>query len=178
MSVVAIDSNALSHLIDACDFGYDPKSDEKNRANEIVSMIRIYLYGGEVFYASPTVHEEYEQIKDRRRKELHSNFSDRLLLEAILPINQKSIDDRIKSYVHLHDKRPDCKVVAEAEEMGMKYLLSTDKQLLKRLKDKTKQVMLMKPSEYWQALNVPKKEKVRISPHYSHPLSQVTWWQW
>ena len=59
---VAIDSNALTYLIQAIEPGYDPKHDDPILAKERIAMIRIYLYTGYALYVLPEVESEYKKI--------------------------------------------------------------------------------------------------------------------
>jgi hypothetical protein len=69
--MVALDSNALTYLLDAVVDGYLPQSDRDSIAPERVSMFQLFCYATHDFWVSPTVRAEYRRIADDTRRELH-----------------------------------------------------------------------------------------------------------
>ena len=75
-------------------------------------------------------------------------------------------------------KKNDCLILAEAKDLGLDVLLSYDSDILKRLASVEKEVVLIRPSDYWNSLGVPRGADLQTVPHNTNPLSQKTWWRW
>jgi len=58
---VAIDSNALTYLIEANQPGYDPSTDLQ-LGKQRLAMIRTLFYSDRLLWVGPTVEAEYKKI--------------------------------------------------------------------------------------------------------------------
>jgi len=134
---IAIDSNALTYLIEAMDPNYVPSSDDPALAIERISMLRIFLYIGLPFYILPQVINEYEKIPGYEWRDIHNSTVGALL-------NEVQMDDQTGSDLHevcqrriellsLHSKYKDCQILTEAELFGISSLLTRDNDFIKRL---------------------------------------------
>ena len=76
-----------------------------------------------------------------------------------------------------HSGANDCRILAEAEEIGLDILLTYDADFCKRLTGRSKVVALLRPSLYWSKLAIVRGAQPITIPHHSNPLSDKTWWQ-
>jgi hypothetical protein len=65
---VAIDSNALTYLVDANQEDYDPAAD-KDLGNQRLAMIRTLFYSDRLLWVGPTVEAEYQKIPNPGERE-------------------------------------------------------------------------------------------------------------
>jgi hypothetical protein len=144
---VAIDSNALTYLVEAMEPGYDPARDVPNLAAERIAMIRTYLYGGIQFWVMPTVEAEYNQIRGRSRHLDHQQAAWVLLHDAPLDTPSKSLDIRASQLAAHHPGANDCRVVAESEASGVLALVTRDDDLIEDLRSHTK--LLLRGAVRW-----------------------------
>lgn len=176
-SLICIDSNAMSYLVDAMTQGCKPTG---NVADEKIALLRTYLYRNDILYISPTVKEEYEKIKSDVNRRNHQGIADILLgdIPASVPT---IIESRILEYSKHHSgekNKKDCKILAEAELGGSQILLTYDKIFLINLRGKTRGIKMSTPSEYWNNIGIPKGSRPVRAPYSTNPLSRETWWIW
>jgi len=89
-------------------------------------MIRCFFYSDCSFWISPTVRAEYLRIGDPDKQRKHDHWS-MYLLEDVEPSVPNATIDRRRSELNAHHGDPDdCRLVAEAEFMGLRTLLSCD----------------------------------------------------
>lgn len=174
---VGIDSNTLTYLVESMDPGYNPTTDISNLADERISLLRIYLYGGVPYYIVPTVTKEYQKIKIKLKKDTHESLCKILLLDELWNIAEDDLIARMTEITKYHNKNNDCRIVAEAELGGLKVLLTCDADIQKRLSSKAK-VNIMSPSDYWTNLSISHGSQPVFSPHNSNPLYGKSWWRW
>ncbi|MCW8943714.1 MAG: hypothetical protein OQL27_03010 [Sedimenticola sp.] len=171
---IAIDSQCLSYLIDAIS-GLDEPTDEL--ADEKKALLRIWFYQPETFWVTGTVASECSKIKNIERHELHQSFISMAFMDP--PQRDKSaIHKRTVTYMLAHPKANDCRILAETVDLGLNVLLSYDHRFLSRLSAAEPAVMLAKPTEYWNSLNIPLGAPLVTAPHPSNPLSERSWWLW
>lgn len=174
---VCIDSNALSYLVDAMTSGIKPTG---NEADEKLALLHAYLYRNDILYISPTVRIEYERIRDEKKRINHQEVADILLGEILLSDND-IVQSKTLEYCKFHlgkNNEKDCRILAEAELGGCKIILTYDQDFIKKLHDKTHGIRIMKPSDFWHSLDIPKKSRPVTVPHHTNPLSKETWWTW
>lgn len=174
---VSIDSNALSYLVDAMMNGKKPVGKE---ADEKIAMLRAYLYRDDILYVSPTVRVEYEKIKDDKKRRDHHEITE-ILLGDIFISDHSLIRIRTKEYNKFHSGKKnekDCKILAESEIGGCNLILTYDQSFYNKLHGKTHGIKMMKPSDYWVSLGIPKDSIPVTVPHPTNPLSKETWWIW
>jgi predicted nucleic-acid-binding protein len=173
---IAIDSNVLTFFVEAIEADYDPARDRTDLAAEKVAVLRIYFYTGEPYYIVPTAEKEYKDIVDRIRRTTHEEVHAVLMLDFVHEIEENAIKQRADFYFRYHPSDKDCRILAEAELGGIEILLTFDGKLINRLKQITKSIKLMRPSEFWQTLNIPSGARRVVAPHRANPLSRKTWW--
>ena len=172
---IGIDSNALTYLIDSTEPGYDPANDEPRLAVERVAMLRIFFYADLDFWVSPTVKVEYNKILDEYRNIRHGRFTDFLLLDQPIEVDEDRLKARVCKLLANHSGETDCRVLAEVEALGLDTLLSFDSRFARRVQPLTR-VKLTRPSDFWSSLGIASGASPVRRPVRANPLSQVTWW--
>jgi hypothetical protein len=173
---VAIDSNALTYLIQAMEPGYDPMQDNPALASERLAMIRCYLYAEQYFYVLPEVEREYQQITGKDWRQTHETVVTTLLLEVCWPLDPATITQRADAFLRCYGKISDCRALAEAESAGMSVFLTRDDKFMRRLAPLTK-LRMVSPSAFWETFAIRPRTQPRLSPHPTNPLSRVAWWR-
>ena len=176
-SLVAVDSNSLSYLVEAMMSGREPAG---NLAKQKIALLRIYLYRTEILYMTPSVECEYKRIRESKRREMHDGAA-MVLLGDIQISDYRKVKNRTSEYSKYHPgmkNRMDCRILAESELGGCEYLLTYDKEFLSRLKDKTHKIKMTTPIKFWESLNIPRGTKSIRAPHPTNPLSKEIWWRW
>lgn len=90
----------------------------------------------------------------------------------------KAVQARAELFQSEHPMLNDCRILAEAEELGFDVLLTYDNNFWKRLQNSSATTRLIKPSAYWAGLGVPRGAQPKTEPHHSNPLSSQSWWRW
>ena len=175
---IGIDSNTLTLLIEAVDPEYDPSTDSSQLAEEKKAILRAFLYKRILYHVCPTVETEYKKIKNNVKYQAHVSFCNVLLLEGPWELDASSIKQRVQALSCYHSGQKDCYILAEAEEMHLDALLTNDNAFLKHLGPISKSMMVVKPSQFWASLDVPKGAALGWRPSESNPLLQKTWWLW
>ena len=85
---VAVDSNALTYLVEPMEPGYDPALDDPVLVQERIAMVRILLYGDLDMWVSPTVKQESREIPSWYNKVRHDRPAGILLLDQ--PIDARA----------------------------------------------------------------------------------------
>lgn len=176
MTLVAVDSNALTYLIEATEPGYDPARDDPTLARERVSMLRIFFYADCDMWVSPTVKHEIRMIADWYRNARHDRFVGFLLLDQPVHADPERIDARVQLLLTFHPKKLDCRILAEAESMDLDALLSFDPQFVRRVRHNSR-VRVVRPSEFWSSLGIAPGARPVRKPAAANPLSRVDWWR-
>jgi hypothetical protein len=90
----------------------------------------------------------------------------------------QAVQNRAELFQSEHPKLNDCRVLAEAEELGLDVMLTYDNKFWKRLQNSSATTMLVKPSTYWAGLGVPRGAQPKTLPDHTNPLSSQSWWRW
>lgn len=171
---VGLDSQCFTYLIDAIQ-GIGPPTSPPEE--EKISLLRIYLFSNSTLFITPTVKTEYLSIRNQEHRESHESFLNVLFDEW--PIDDTcAVKLRARNLEKDHNQKNDCMIFAEAENIGMRTLLSYDKEFLRRLRGKSPSLQLVKPSEYWAQLAIPRGMRPNKIPDRRNPLSAQTWWRW
>lgn len=171
---IGLDSQCLSYLLDGI-AGISEPAD--SLAAEKTALLRSWFYGHNTFTLTQTVVSEVENILDVKRRDFHTSFIRTLFLHS--PVRDPdAIRTRAKQFQLKHPALNDCRILAEAEELGIDILLTYDDDFWKRLKNLSATTRLMKPSAYWASLGVPHGAPPRTVPHPTNPLSPQVWWRW
>ena len=171
---VGLDSQCLSYLIDAIvgvEEPTDPLADERK------ALLRAWFYMSGTFYVSETVVSECARIRNVDRQELHARFVMILFLD--LPVcDSAAVVARATQLMAIHPKLNDCRVLAEAEDLGLDTLLTYDADFRRRLAPVSPVVAVTAPSAYWTSLDIPRGAHPQTMPHTTNPLRQQSWWRW
>jgi predicted nucleic acid-binding protein len=171
---IGLDSQCLSYLLDAI-AGIDEPKD--SLASEKIALLRSWFYKSGTFTLTETVIFEVGRISNVERREFHESFIRPLFL--IPPVRESTaVQGRADQFKMTHPRPMDCRILAEAEELGLDIVLTYDHDFWKRLHNISPTTKLIKPSVYWTDLNVPKGAEPRTVPHHTNPLSQQSWWRW
>jgi len=171
---IALDSNCLTYLINACEskLGIDPSI-----AEEGIALIRIWFYLDERYFISKQVLDECGPIGDNALRDMHLAFANRTYfgLETKAPA---TVEAHVNQYLSIHPRKKDCRVLAEAEDMGVDILLSYDNDFISHLGRYSDSVRIMRPSDYWKLVQMPRGTAPKVRPHVSNPLANKTFWLW
>jgi len=173
-SQIGLDSQCLSYLLDAI-AGIDEPKD--SLALEKKALLRSWFYKPGTFTLTETVISEVGKISNAERREFHESFIRTLFLDP--PVRDlTAVQARSNQFQIAHPKSQDCRILAEAEELGLDIVLTYDHDFWKRLQGASPTTKLIKPSTYWTALNVPIGAEPRTEPDHTNPLSEQSWWRW
>lgn len=174
-SLVALDSNCLSYLLDAVNASEAPMQDDPLREQKL-ALVRVMLYDEWGLYVAPRVTEECVRIRNTSRAALHASWLNSIFSE-VQPIKPASIAARANELLAHHADIDDCCVLAECEDAGIRVLLTHDDELISRLSRYTG-IQLLRPAEYWSNLGIAKGVRPQTVPHVTNPLALVRWWHW
>lgn len=175
LKAIAIDSNALTYLIDANQEKYDPAADVY-LGKERLAMIRALIYSDHLLWVGPTVEAEYKNIPNPGRREDHRRIAQYVLEDQPLRVDPAVLETRVRELNGGHPGEADCRIVAEAEFAGLDTLLSCDADMLGAFKSLS-EVKVLKPSEFWESLAIPSGSTPMRSPAPGHPLFGKNWWK-
>ncbi|BAO28821.1 type II toxin-antitoxin system VapC family toxin [Sulfuritalea hydrogenivorans] len=171
---VGLDSQCLSYLLDGI-AGISEPTDPL--APEKIALLRSWFYRSGTFTLTQTVAAEVADIPNPERRELHQSFMRTLFLDY--PVQDaQAVQNRAELFQSEHPKLNDCRVLAEAEELGLDVMLTYDNKFWKRLQNSSATTMLVKPSTYWAGLGVPRGAQPKTLPDHTNPLSSQSWWRW
>ena len=171
---VGLDSQSFSYLLDAISGISEPTD---LLALEKKALLRTWFYQSGTFVLTETVVSEVRRIPKIERRALHESFIQTLFLDY--PVHDLiTVKARAEKFQNLHSGHSDCRILAEAEEIKLDTVLTYDYDFWRRLQNASHITKLMKPSEYWTSLNIPKGARPKTIPHNTNPLSQQEWWRW
>jgi hypothetical protein len=171
---VGLDSQCLTYLLDAVRDAEEPVDD---LALKKKALVRVYSYMVGTFYISRTVAIECGQIPNEERRQMHETSIDVQFLD--LPVQHVSrVEERTAYLLGFHSGQGDCRVLAEAEDLGLNVLLTNDDKFQKRLSPVANTVSVLGPIEFWEQLGIARGTPPRRVPHHTNPLSSHNWWQW
>ena len=175
---VGLDANALTYLVEAMSGSYTPTTDTSPAAPERLSMYRIFLYGDSALCLSPTVAKQYEAIQNDARRDFHWDVHQFHIIDAAWNADSQSLNQRVAELCAAHPDGQDCRIAAEAERTGLRWLLSFDRRFASRLNPHLRSLEVVAPSKYWNSLHVPKGSRPRVQPAPANPLRGAAWWAW
>ncbi len=184
---IALDSNIATYFVEANFLEYNPNNDNWDSAKERVATVRIYLYSNLTFGLTPTAIQQIEKISNNMRLEEHTATISNIFEDFPFEFAETMIEERKNYYFGFHKggkkQEEDCRILAEAEIGDQRFgnydvLLTFDKNFIKNLKDKTKTLKLMSPSDFWKGLNIPKGSEPIKWFHTTNPNRNKTWWKW
>jgi hypothetical protein len=177
---IALDSNSYTYLIES--IGKEKPDDTQEIGREKIALVKLFFYrpNNIVFYLSPTVVGEYNDINKKDKLKNHISWHSSLFCDMVPFWNKKDIEDRssqlLKSLfpkVTNKKKIKDCRVVAECEFYGIDTLISFNTRDMVRFAKKSEQI-IKTANQYCLDVDFPKRPK--LSPHESSPLKDHQWW--
>ena len=171
---VGLDSQCLSYLLDSIEGVSEP---DDSLAEEKKALLRSWFYKPGTFIITETVISEVSRIKNINRREFHESFIRTLFLDY--PVrDHAAVQARALQFEVYHPGHSDRLILAEAEELGLDFVLTYDHDFWRRLSGKSGTTKLLKPSAYWVNLGIHKGAKPVTVPHHTNPLSEQSWWRW
>jgi predicted nucleic acid-binding protein len=171
---VGLDSQCLSYLLDAIVEINEPTD---SLAEEKKALLRAWFYNPGTYILTETVISEVSAIRNIDRREFHESFVSTLFLDY--PVRDLAfVQARAAQFEIYHSAPNDCRILAEAEELTLDFLLTYDHDFWKRLSSNLGTTKLMKPSAYWTNLGITKGTTPVTVPHHTNPLREQTWWRW
>ena len=172
---VAIDSNALTYLIEAHQEDYDPVADV-HLGKQRLAMIRTLFYSDRLLWVGPTVEAEYRKIPNASKAEDHRRIAQYVLEDQPLRVDPAVLDARVRELRLSHRGEADCRIVAETEFAGLDTLLSCDDRMVGTFTGISK-VNVRQPSDFWESLGIPPGATPVRYPAQGHPLYGKYWWR-
>jgi len=172
---IAIDSNALTYLIEANQEDYDPAIDI-HLGKQRIAMIRTLFYSDRLLWVGPTVEAEYRNIPDPIKREAHRRIAQYVLEDQPLRVDRDTLEARVRELTSSHRGEADCRVVAETEFAGLDTLLSCDERMLGAFTG-VSQVSIRQPCDFWESLRIPSRSTPLRCPAPGHPLFGKNWWK-
>ena len=170
---IGLDSQCLSYLLDGIS-GISKPTDVL--ASEKIALLRSWFYRSGTFTLTQTVVSEVAEIPNTERREVHQSFIRTLFLDY--PVNDAvAVQARAEQFQDKHSSINDCRILAEAEELGLDAVITYDNNFWKRLHNASATTRLIKPTVYWESLGVPHGAQPKTAPHHTNPLSKEEWWR-
>lgn len=174
--MVALDSNALTYLIDALEAVNGPPTGRLGPTKIALARTFMYLPPDSCFHIVPTVEFEFQKIKDRARLANHTDW----VLTHISMVSPRPPEDlvRLRAFELLAYGADvgDCRVLAECELSQIKTLITEDKDFVRTLGGHSR-VRIMSAEECWSSLGVKPGASPNKVPHPTNPLARQTWWK-
>jgi hypothetical protein len=150
--------------------GYDPPTDYQKLAEQKVAALRLF------FWTNLAVGETAVAQSQRARDPAIREQLDRLvaieLPEYRVPDDERNaLEFRTRELTRLHEDAEDCRIVAEAELIGVPTLLTFDKTMQKRLR-RAARIEILSPTEQWDRLAIPRGRDPIREPDATNPLSR------
>lgn len=163
----------LSYLEEAMSPDYDPRDTDLDEQR--IAALRLYLWT--TLAVGETAVKESERAREPVRTRL-DRFVTVLLPEWHVPVHDEArLEARTKELSSLHRGIEDCRIVAEAELIGVPTLLTFDKDLQRRLRAAAR-VSILTPVEQWERLAIPRGTPPLRRPDATNPLSGRNFWHW
>ncbi len=176
---IALDSHSLTYLVEA--FHSIDGPPEEPCAAEKLALLLIYLYSQADFTISPTVKTEYKRIRDKKLRAMHEYFCE-FVLNTFTPTPEcGEVLSRASKLSKFHPGEKnfnDCKILAECELAKIEVLLTYDDPFLKHLQSVAWDVRMLRPTEHWAELDIPRGANPTRGFHPTNPLRCAAWLKW
>lgn len=175
--MLALDANAFTYWIEAMNAA--PEQPSGRLAEEKLALVRIFLWmpPEASFRLVPTVKVEYEAIPNHAKRDTHIAWA-MIHVSEVQPSPQEDlVAERAEELVSYRVGASDGKIIAECEQARVGALLTCDGKLIERLRMETR-VWLVRPSEFWDRMRIPRGSPPNRRPADGSPLLQCSWWQW
>lgn len=123
-----------------------------------------------------------ETAKAQTQRGSGNELRDRITALQILepkidPEDVPAVEVRVQELIQLHRDPADCRIVAEAELLGMTAVATCDRDLLRRL-GPVSGLPVLTPTDLWGRLRIEPGSPPWRRPAPGSPLSRATWWRW
>ncbi len=145
-------------------------------ADERIAMSRLFMYGDCRLWVPPVVRSETAGIPRGELRDAQNRMTWYQLLDHDSGVAEGVIERRVNELLQHHAAATDCRVVAETETMELGYLVTRDDRLYRRLQARTK-VRIVRPSEFWESLDIHCAPVHAMVPAAENPLSASDWWR-
>ena len=174
---VALDSNAVSYLIEA--LGAFPDPPRGDLAAEKIALARSFLYRSleTVFCITPTVQAEYSKISDQQRVSDHASWALQHLYRLSNPPNTAEIILRTHAINAYHGDVDDCRIVAECEAFEVDTFVTSDRKLRRAMTGLATPLRIRSGQQYWDDMAIAPGDSPTFAPVGEDPLGDATWWK-
>jgi len=171
----ALDSQSFTYLVMALEHVEEPQGP---LAAEKTALFRSFLYSGGWHFLTPTVDLEWRRIPDEKRRAIHESWNAVHFGTVNFYIAEQELaaHTRAKEFQCYHSGLNDCLILAEAEILGARKLLSYDHAFVQRLKPHTL-IELVLPSEHWASMKISPGSRPCVEPAAANPLTGESWWR-
>lgn len=175
--MLALDSNAFTYWIDAMNAAPNPPSGLL--ADEKLALVRIFFWmpNNACFRLVPTVETECGKSRDEAKRNNHVSWAITHVSEVRPLPEDRGIAKRAVELKPYFAAENDRRIVAECELAEIGALLTCDAKFIDRLKMQTR-VWLVRPSEFWDWIRIPKGTRPVRAPAEGNPLLGCDWWCW
>jgi len=170
---LGLDSQCYTYLISALENLHEPTD---KLSEEKKSLVRIFFYCSPPFWLSPKVVDEYKQITDETKLQMHQNWHGVHFLNFNPLPDSKKVEELAQDFKKYHPRDNDCTIIAEYKLYGINTVLSYDADMIRNLQNTG--LKIIRPSEYWKDTNIPNGDRPKVIPHHTNPLSNECWWKW
>jgi hypothetical protein len=174
---VAIAVQVLLYLLEAVCDGLLPDAAAEPNAAERLATFRVFCYSPCALWVPPTVRAKYALVTDPATRARHDEWASLHLEEDVAPgADEAELAARADALGIHHDDVEGCRVVAEAEAVGVDVLMTSDEGLIRSLRAHTA-LSLLKPSEFFLSLGIPPGTEPPWLPPPGNPLRDATSWR-
>jgi hypothetical protein len=149
---------------------------EESTGREALAALRIVLYAATP-YIVPTISREIEEDGTPVERDWRSQQQLAEIVDAT-DTYHGCVTTMTYRYMDYHSDPRECRVVVEAECAQLDAFLTLNNELTKALAPRAEQIAIMRPSDYWASVNVPRGTEPRWTPGPGHPLLGLDWWRW
>ena len=171
-----LDTMILSYLEDAMTVGYDPTTDHQTLAEQKVAALRLFFWT-DLAVGETAVAQSQRARDPARRVELDRLVAIQLPEYRVPDDERNALEFRTRELTQLHGDAEDCRIVAEAELIGVPTLLTFDKKMQTRLR-RAARIEILSPTEQWDGLAIPRGRVPIRGPSGTNPLSRRNFWRW
>jgi hypothetical protein len=174
---VAVELQVMLYLLEGVCDGLLPDALAEPDAAERMATFRIFCYSPCALWVPPTVRAKYTRVSDPAARARHHEWARLHLEEDVAPgADESELAARADALRTHHDDVEGCRVVAEAEAVGVDVLMTSDEELIRNLRAHTA-LSLLKPSEFFISLGIPPGTKPPWLPPPGNPLRDATSWR-
>ncbi len=177
MEIALLDTMILSYLAEAMAGDYDPKRDpDVKLREERVAAFRLFLWC-RVGVGKTAVEQAMRTLDAGHRRRLQQLVMVQL---PELQVPDEALgwaDSRTRVLTAFHSDSEDCRILAEAEALRARCVVTFDLRMQKRLGPHS-QVGLLGAAMYWRDLAIPRGTPPNLRPAWGNSIGGDDWWEW